>query len=125
MLKITHSKQCFIFSNDRHYTLQVCAACFGWGVMGSSSEDIAAWCIGTIAHSHLTSVSSGCYTSKPTFTPVLVLHVRPSLFASTAAVTVVPLLPPQPTSITPSLGTRLSVRNVISVVQGVTCVTYG
>ncbi|KAA8581998.1 hypothetical protein FQN60_008738, partial [Etheostoma spectabile] len=38
-------------------------------------------------------------------------YVRPSLLASTAAVTVVPLLPPQPTSITPSRGTRLSVRN--------------
>lgn len=56
-----------------------------------------------------------------TFRPVLVLQVRPSLLASTAAVTVVPLLPPQPTSITPSLGTFLSVRNVISVVQGFTC----
>lgn len=60
-----------------------------------------------------------------TFSPVLVIQVRPSLLASTAAVTVVPLLPPQPTSITPSRGTRLSVRNVISVVWGVTCCRHG
>lgn len=60
-----------------------------------------------------------------TFSPVLVLQVRPSLLASTAAVTVVPLLPPQPTSITPSRGTCLSVRKVISVVRGVTCVPVG
>lgn len=57
-----------------------------------------------------------------TFSPVLVLQVRPSLLAWTAAVTVVPLLPPQPTSISPRRGTRLSVRNVTSVVQGVTYV---
>lgn len=56
-----------------------------------------------------------------TFTPVLVLQVRPRLLASTAAVTVVPLLPPQPTSITPSRATCLSVEKVISVVCGVTC----
>lgn len=56
-----------------------------------------------------------------TFSPLLVLQVRPSLLASTAAVTVVPLLPPQPTSITPSRGTFLSVRKVMSLVQGVTC----
>lgn len=55
-----------------------------------------------------------------TFSPVLVLQVSPSLLASTAAVTVVPLLPPQPTSITPSRGTCLSVRNVMWVVRGVT-----
>lgn len=55
-----------------------------------------------------------------TCTPVLVLHVIPSLLASTAAVTVVPLLPPQPTSMTPSLGTFLSVRNVKWVVEGLT-----
>lgn len=70
---------------------------------------------------------SGAYTyvricdTRLTFTPVLVFQVRPSLLASTAAVTVVPLLPPQPTSITPSRGTRRSVRIVISVVRGVTC----
>lgn len=57
-----------------------------------------------------------------TFSPVLVLQVRPNLLARTAAVTVVPLLPPQPTSITPRRGTCLSVRNVISVVLGLTYV---
>lgn len=57
-----------------------------------------------------------------TFSPVLVLQARPRLLASTAAVTVVPLLPPQPTSITPRRGTRLSVRKVTSVLQGVTYV---
>lgn len=60
-----------------------------------------------------------------TFSPVLVLQVRPNLLASTAAVTVVPLLPPQPASITPSRGTVLSVRNVISVVRGLSCVQHG
>lgn len=55
-----------------------------------------------------------------TLMPVLVFQVRPSLLASTAAVTVLPLLPPQPTSMTPSLGTWRSVRNVNSVLWGVT-----
>lgn len=41
--------------------------------------------------------------------------------ARTAAVTVVPLLPPQPTSMTPNLGTARSVRKVKRVARGVTC----
>lgn len=69
----------------------------------------------------LLSVLYRCDRIPLTFNPVLVLQVRPSLLASTAAVTVVPLLPPQPTSITPSRGTFLSVRKVMSLVQGVTC----
>lgn len=66
-------------------------------------------------------ISNSICDTRLTFTPFLVFQVRPSLLASTAAVTVVPLLPPQPTSITPSRGTRRSVRIVISVVRGVTC----
>lgn len=40
--------------------------------------------------------------------------------ASTAAVTVVPLLPPQPTSIRPRRGTLRSVRKVKRVAHGLT-----
>lgn len=50
--------------------------------------------------------------------PVLVIQDSPSLLASTAAVTVVPLLPPQPTSITPRRGTCRPVRKVKRVEQG-------
>lgn len=57
----------------------------------------------------------------PTLRPVLVIQDNPSLLASTAAVTVVPLLPPQPTSITPRRGTCRPVRKVKRVEHGRTC----
>ena len=53
--------------------------------------------------------------------PSFVVHVTPSRLASTPAVTVAPLFPPQPTSITPSLGTLVLVLNSYVVDVGRTC----
>lgn len=57
----------------------------------------------------------------PTLRPVLVIQDSPRRLANTAAVTVVPLLPPQPTSISPRRGTCRAVRKVKRVEQGRTC----
>lgn len=56
----------------------------------------------------------------PTLRPVRVGQVRRSRLASTAAVSVEPLFPPQPTSITPSRGTCRAVRKVNRVAVGCT-----
>lgn len=48
--------------------------------------------------------------NKITLGPFFVSHVIPNLFAITEAVIVEPLLPPQPTNITPSFGTWRCVR---------------
>ena len=79
---------------------------FGWGVGG--------------AYGIKESLNADHTKMKLTLTPSLVFQDKPSLFASTDAVMVEPLLPPQPTNIHPTLGTRLSVRNVYSVSTGLT-----
>lgn len=58
--------------------------------------------------------------STPTLRPVRVGQDRRSRLASTAAVSVEPLLPPQPTSMTPSRGTCRAVRKVKRVDEGCT-----
>lgn len=55
-----------------------------------------------------------------TLIPCLVSQDKPNLFASTEAVMVEPLLPPQPTNIQPTLGTCLSVLKVYCVSTGLT-----
>lgn len=54
-------------------------------------------------------------------TPSFVSHESLSLLASKAAVMVVPLLPPHPTSITPNFGTLMSVLMRSFVETGTTC----
>lgn len=56
--------------------------------------------------------------------PVLVRHLRPCLFARSAAVSVVPLFPPHPTIIKPMRGTMRLVRIINSVCFGVTCIGW-
>ena len=59
-------------------------------------------------------------TRPPTLRPVRVGQDKRSRLASTAAVSVEPLLPPQPTSMTPSRGTSRAVRKVKRVDVGCT-----
>ena len=58
--------------------------------------------------------------TAPTFRPVRVGQVRRSRLARTAAVSVEPLFPPQPTNMTPSRGTCRAVRKVKRVALGCT-----
>lgn len=62
--------------------------------------------------------SCGAPPNPPTLRPVRVGQDRRSLLASTAAVSVEPLFPPQPTSMTPSRGTCRAVRKVKRVDVG-------
>ena len=52
-------------------------------------------------------------------TPSFVFQLSPILFARIAAVVVQPLLPPQPTSISPSFGFFRAVRNSYATERGV------
>lgn len=56
--------------------------------------------------------------TPPTLRPVRVGQVRRSRLARTAAVSVEPLFPPQPTNMTPSRGTSRAVRKVKRVAVG-------
>lgn len=60
------------------------------------------------------------HPTPPTLRPVRVGQDKRSRLASTAAVSVEPLLPPQPTSMTPSRGTCRAVRKVKRVDVGCT-----
>ena len=67
-------------------------------------------------------ISAGLQSHCPLVQLPFVCHESLFLLARTVAVTVEPLLPPHPTIMRPTLGTLLSVRNVIGVLRGEACI---